>query len=187
MGGWKSPPAEHVHDELHARCLVLDDGTTRIALVVADSVGIPREVFDQAKHMVHEHTELPEDHMLMAASHTHSATSSRPANVLKPDDEFNSYQRFLAHRIADGVRRAINNLEPARIGWGTVDVPEHVNNRRWLMKPGPYLINPFGGMDKARMNPPLRQPRADRAGRADRPAGVLPLGAVRASSASGGC
>ena len=153
VGGWRSPPAEHVHDELHARCLVLDDGTTRIVLVVADSVGIPREVFDEAKRMVREHTKLPVDHMLMAASHTHSATSSRPASVLVPGDEFNDYQRFLAHRIADGVRCAINNLQPARIGWGTVDVPEHVNNRRWLMKPGPHLANPFGGTDKARMNP----------------------------------
>ena len=24
-GGWSAPPATHVHDELHARCLVLDD------------------------------------------------------------------------------------------------------------------------------------------------------------------
>ena len=153
VGGWRSPPAEHVHDELHARCLVLDDGSTRIALVVADSVGIPREVFDEAKRMVREHTGLPEDRMLMAACHTHSATSSRPASVLVPDKDFSDYSRFLAHRIADGVRRAINNLQPARIGWGTVDVPEHVNNRRWLMKPGPHLANPFGGTDRARMNP----------------------------------
>mgnify|MGYP001058703503 CR=1 FL=1 len=153
VGGWKPRPATHIHDELRARCLVLDDGATRIVLVVADSVGIPREVFDAAKRMVREHTKLPVDHMLTAASHTHSATSSRPRSVLVPGDEFNDYQRFLAHRIADGVRRAINNLEPARIGWGTVDVPEHVNNRRWLMKPGPHLGNPFGGTDKARMNP----------------------------------
>ena len=153
VGGWGTPPAKHIHDQLHARCLVLDDGTTRIVLVVADSVGISREVFDDAKRIVHEHTKIPVERMLMAASHTHSATSSRPASVLKADDEFSSYQRFLAHRIADGVRCAINNLEPARIGWGTVDVPEHVNNRRWLMKPGEHLRNPFGGMDKARMNP----------------------------------
>lgn len=153
VGGWGTPPAVHVHDQLHARCLVLDDGATRIALVVVDSVGVSREVFDEAKRMINQHTKLPVDHMLMAASHTHSATSSRSRNLLKPDDEFNDYQRFLAHRISDGVRCAINNLRPARIGFGTVDVPEHVNNRRWLMKPGPHLTNPFGGTDRARMNP----------------------------------
>ncbi|HCN31203.1 MAG TPA: hypothetical protein DIT64_21325, partial [Verrucomicrobiales bacterium] len=31
------PIAAHVHDELRARCLVLDDGSTRLALVVADT------------------------------------------------------------------------------------------------------------------------------------------------------
>ncbi len=27
VGTWNSPPATNIHDELHARCLVLDDGT----------------------------------------------------------------------------------------------------------------------------------------------------------------
>ena len=49
VGGWRALPATHVHDELHARCLVLDDGTTRLAIVVADNLGIPREVLDEAK------------------------------------------------------------------------------------------------------------------------------------------
>lgn len=153
VGGWGVPEAKHIHDELHARCLVLDDGTTRLALVIADSVGIPREVFDEAKRQVHEATGLPLDRMLMAADHTHSATSSRPKNVLAPDREFTDYQRFLAHRISDGVRRAINNLEPARIGWGTAEDPRHVFNRRWVMKPGANVPNPFGGQDRVKMNP----------------------------------
>jgi len=153
VGGWNAPPARHVHDELHARCLVLDDGTTRIAIVVADSVGIPREVFDEAKRQVHEHTGLPTDRMLMSASHTHSATSSRPKNVLAPGSDLNDYARFLARRIADGVRRAINNLEPARIAWGAVPGPAQVFNRRWLMKPDAPQPNPFGGTDRVKMNP----------------------------------
>jgi hypothetical protein len=35
-GGMSDRRAQHIHDELHARCLVLDDGQTRIALVVCD-------------------------------------------------------------------------------------------------------------------------------------------------------
>ncbi|HEV7222648.1 MAG TPA: hypothetical protein VGN42_08105, partial [Pirellulales bacterium] len=34
IGGFAPFPSTHVHDELHARCLVLDDGQTRLALVV---------------------------------------------------------------------------------------------------------------------------------------------------------
>jgi hypothetical protein len=153
VGGWNSPAAEHIHDELHARCLVLDDGTSRLAVVVADSVGIPREVFDDAKRQVQDATGLPADHLLMSATHTHSASSSRPKNVLKPGTERSDYQTFLAHRIADGVRRAIKNLEPAEIAWGVASEPRQVFNRRWFMKPGTPLPNPFGGTDQVKMNP----------------------------------
>src|SRR5687768_13896016 len=47
VGNWTPVPATYVHDELHARCLVLDDGHTRIAIVLADNVGIPRRVLDE--------------------------------------------------------------------------------------------------------------------------------------------
>jgi neutral ceramidase len=157
-GGWSAPPATHVHDELHARCLVLDDGQTRLAFAICDNLGIPREVFDAAGKMVHEETGVPEDHLLMAATHDHSATNARGTNALKPDPELSDYQKFLARRIADGIRRAINNLEPARIGWGAVDVPTQVFNRRWHMKPGTPIPNPFGGEDKVRMNPGAGNP-----------------------------
>jgi hypothetical protein len=42
VGGWSTPASTDVHDELHARCLVLDDGTTRIAFAVVDNVSIDR-------------------------------------------------------------------------------------------------------------------------------------------------
>jgi hypothetical protein len=91
--------------------------------------------------------------MLIASTHTHSATSARGADRLETSGELDGYPKFLARRIADGIIRAENNLEPARIGWGTVDVPGQVFNRRWHMKPGRTLPNPFGGTDRVVMNP----------------------------------
>jgi len=153
IGGWSPIPATHIHDELHARCLVLDDGKTRVALVVCDNLGIPHEVFDLARQWIGKETDLPPRDVLMCSTHTHSATSARGTAPLGGDTLF-EYQRFLARRIADVVRRALGNLEPAKIGWGAAHAPEHVNNRRWFMKPGPELANPFDGTDKVRMNPP---------------------------------
>jgi hypothetical protein len=154
VGGWAPYPARHIHDELHARCLVLDDGENRLAVVLCDNVGIPRDVLDAARKQAHEATGIPPENMLLAATHTHSATTARNVNKLAPPEELSDYQRFLASRIADGIVRAVNNLEPAKIGWGRVDVPEEVFNRRWTMTPGPHLRNPFGGVDQVRMNPP---------------------------------
>ena len=51
---------------------------SRLVFVVCDNVGIAREVFDEAKRLVHESTGLPVENMLMSSTHTHSATSARP-------------------------------------------------------------------------------------------------------------
>ncbi len=153
VGGWGEPRATDVHDELHARCLVLDDGQTRLAFVVCDSVGIDRQVFDEARRLVHKETGIPMEHQLMSATHTHSGPSWHGRN-----DGDEGYPHFLARRIADGIRRAVANLEPARIGWGSAQAPEHVFNRRWKVKPGTKLPNPFGGTDQALMNPGASNP-----------------------------
>src|SRR5215212_6134104 len=65
-----------VHDPLHARSLVLDNGETRLAIVVADSCMIPRSVFDEAKRLVNTRAQFPVENILMSATHTHSAPSS---------------------------------------------------------------------------------------------------------------
>ncbi|MCA9132295.1 MAG: neutral/alkaline non-lysosomal ceramidase N-terminal domain-containing protein [Planctomycetales bacterium] len=162
VGGWQPIPATNIHDELHARCLVLDDGTTQLALVICDNVGIPVEVFDLAKKQLHEATGLPTSHMLMASTHTHSATTARgPCKVIR-ETEFTEYQKFLAHRISDGVRRAMAQLEPAKIAWGKIDEPSELFNRRWYVKDASLLANPFGGIDQVRMNPPRGSAALDR-------------------------
>lgn len=162
VGNFDIPPATYVHDELHARCLVLDDGATRLVFVVADNVSVSREVFDTAKRRVHELTGIPVGHMLMSSTHTHSATSARGPNAMvmrNPAEgpRLDDYQSFLARRIADGVQRAIVNLAPARIGWGEGAVPQHVFNRRWVLKDGTTTVNPFGEQDRAVMNPGARK------------------------------
>ncbi|MCC6486228.1 MAG: hypothetical protein IT364_01900, partial [Candidatus Hydrogenedentes bacterium] len=62
---------------------------------------------------------------------------------------------FLTVRIADAVQCAVNNLQPARIGWGSGQVADEVFNRRWKMKPGTIGPDPFGNDDElVKMNPP---------------------------------
>src|SRR5690606_10502676 len=59
VGNFTTPEASHVHDELHARCLVLDDGETRLAIALCDNVGIAREVLDAARELAEEATGIP--------------------------------------------------------------------------------------------------------------------------------
>jgi len=130
---------------------VLDDGTTRLAIVVADSCMIYRETFDAAKQLLRERTGLAASNILMSATHTHSAPAAVSIFQSEADRE---YQHFLTLRLADAVQQAIVNLAPATIGWGVGHEPRHVFNRRWKMKPGVVNLDPFGGTnDLVKMNP----------------------------------
>ena len=159
-GGFTDRRATKIHDELHARCLVLDDGQTQIAIVVVDNCILPRDVLDRAKVMAEKATKIPAAHILISATHCHSGPAAMDIAQCKADLE---YQTFLARRIADGIGRAKANLAPAKIGWGFGELPTEVFNRRWHMKEGGIAENPFGNKkDKVRMNPPRRSPLLDR-------------------------
>src|SRR5438445_7393885 len=64
-GNMQDYKAKSVHDRLHARCLVLDDGTTRVVLAVCDSCMIPREILDAAKRLAARTTGIPVERMLI--------------------------------------------------------------------------------------------------------------------------
>lgn len=190
VGGFSPIPARHIHDPLRARALVLDDGAHRIALAVVDNVAIGRECIDAAKRLIEERSRLPGAQVMVSATHTHSGPNARGEEFLPSGEApretppatppgLTPYQRFLARRIADVVQCAIQQLEPAKIGWGSVRQPQHVFNRRWFVQDERLRRNPFGGIDRVRMNPPRG------AESLERPAGPtdpeIPFLAVRAA------
>jgi neutral ceramidase len=159
-GGFQDGKATFIHDELHARCLALDDGQTKLVLVAVDSCVIGRDIFDAAKRMVQESTGIPVENMLMSATHSHSCGTLQAVGQSTPDP---GYQTFVTRRIADGVRRALNNLVPARIGWGYGNVPQHVFNRRWRLRLGTVPPSPLGvTTDQVRTNPGMKNPNLDK-------------------------
>lgn len=154
-GNLQDAKVQNIHDETHARAIVLDDGNTRLAIVVSDLCMVSRQELDKAKRLAQQHTKIPAENMLMSATHTHSAGTA--CSIFQSDPDPN-YLKFLIERIADAVIRANNNLVPARIGWGVGKEPSQVFNRRWKMKEGTPLPNPFGGQDKVLMNPGIGNP-----------------------------
>ena len=144
VGGFVPFPANEIHDPLHARCLVLDDGKNRIAIVICDNLGITRSVFDETRALISRESQIPSEQILMASTHTHSATRAHEPK----------YRPKVVAGIAAAVNTAIQHLVPAKIGWGGVDVPSEVFNRRWHVSQPDIARNPFGGVDTVRMNPP---------------------------------
>lgn len=155
-GGFLQNQASSVVDRLHARCLVLDDGRTQLAIVVVDSCMMPRELLDEAKELARTATGIPTDRMLVSATHTHMAPAVMGCLGCGVDVV---YTKALPSQIAEGIARAAKNLAPARIGWTVTDNWEQTNCRRWIKRPDKLQEDPFGVKSvRAMMHPGYQNP-----------------------------
>src|SRR5271157_6386263 len=60
-----------VHDDLHVRALVLDDGQCAVALVAAEVLALDSDFVARARAEISEATGLPGEAVMIAATHTH--------------------------------------------------------------------------------------------------------------------
>jgi hypothetical protein len=171
-GGFLERQADRAHDRLMSRALVLDDGAMRIALVVVDNLMLPRELLDDVKRQASEATGMPSERMLISATHTHSAPSVMGALGSRADA---AYTRFLPSRIVQSIVQAADRLEPARIGWASVQDDAHNHCRRWIFRPDRMTNDPFGNRTvRAMMHPGYQSPHhVGPAGPADQELTVL--------------
>ena len=149
-GGFNANLAQRAHDPLHARALVLDDGTTTLSMVVVDNLGVAPEVLEEAKTIASQQTGIPADHMLICSTHTHSAPQSNATDGSEPEV---AYRKLLVDGLAKSIVHAHAALQPASLGTASHPLPDEVFNRRWFLKPGKMPLNPFGKQDIVKMNP----------------------------------
>jgi hypothetical protein len=156
-GSMKGNFAKGITDPMHARCLALANGGHEIIFCVVDACMIPREICEKAKAIASEKTGVPASHILISATHTHSAATMASVFQSDPDP---GYVAAVPARIAEGLIQAHKNLEPAELAWGFGSDPTQVFNRRWYVKEGEYYENPFSiTTDRAQMNPGQQNPK----------------------------
>lgn len=150
-GGFLEGRANKAVDKLHSRALVLDDGKTPLAMVIVDTCMMPQSLIDEAKALASKECGLPVTQMMVSAPHTHSAPSTMGCLGTRMDKE---YAAYLTPLIAESIVRAFRNLQPARIGFGSVDDWRHTHNRRWIRQRGRESTDPFGQKTaRANMHP----------------------------------
>lgn len=157
-GGMLSRMSKEVKSKVYARAIAFDDGKNRLAIVIVDSCMVPRELLDEAKKLASKATKIPVENMLIAATHTHSAPSSFGA-LGTPSDK--KYEAFLVPRLAEAIKTAVADLQPAQVGATVVDANKFTALRRWIRRPDKMLVDPFGNRSiRANMHPGPRSPDA---------------------------
>jgi len=155
-GGFRQATADRIYDRLMARCIALDDGNVRLAIVVIDSCMIGRELADAARDLAARAADIDPRRIVIAATHTHSAPSLVGCLGSEPDER---YAASLPPLIAQAVRQAVGNLQPALAGWAVVPAPHHNAPRRWIYRPDRVLRDPFGELTvRANMHPGYQNP-----------------------------
>ena len=158
VGSMLSRTATEVHTPLFAKAIVLDDGKTRLAIVVVDTCAMPRSLLDEAKALAAESTGIPTENMLISATHTHSAPAVIGGLGTDPDP---NYPPFLKVRLVEAIEKAAKNLEPARVGAAVGNAAPYTAVRRWIRRPDRVLDDPFGNPTvRANMHPGYQSPDA---------------------------
>jgi hypothetical protein len=142
-GGMLSRSLNIVKTKLNARAIVLDDGHTRLGIVVVDSCMLPRPFLDEVKQLAAQRTKIAPERMLISATHTHSAPASMSCLGTNFDP---TYVPYLREKIAEALATAEANLEPARVGWAVRDAADYTAVRRWIRRPDRIVADPFGNM-----------------------------------------
>lgn len=106
-------PVKEKKGDLYVRALVLEKGSTRVAIVSVDNLGWPAALGDRSRALIKG---IPPENILIGATHTHSA----PDAYGFPDEEGHTdvdlkYLDWCVHQIADAVNEAAGNLQPASL------------------------------------------------------------------------
>ncbi len=107
--------ANGVHDDLWARAMVLDDGATRLALVMLDAIGFFHDDVIAVRKLIPASAEI--DYAIIASTHVHEAPDLM--GLWGPSDFASGVNReylaFVREQAAQAIAQAANNLRPTKL------------------------------------------------------------------------
>jgi neutral ceramidase len=138
MAGYaaRNKPSEGKMQDLFAKALALQDAAgTRLVIVTTDLIGIPRPLRDSLESKLHEAYQLGPEAFLLNASHTHCGPELRVARAelaeLPPERvaQSRAYMETLEKKLVDLVGQALNDLQPAKLGYSHARAGFAMNRR----------------------------------------------------------
>ncbi len=151
-GYYKVRLAEAILDDLEINALALELGDVKTLLLSIDHCGVAQELSMEFRKAASASTGIPTENIIIAATHTHTG----PGLLLETEDELiKEYTAFVKKRFADVAKFAVDDLKPAKMGFGKGTAPNVAFIRRYVMKDGSLKTNP--GVN----NPDIVRPAGD--------------------------
>ena len=155
VGYYQERFAEGVLDNMEINALALACGNKRALLLSIDACYIGEAHDSVLRGAVAQATGLPLEAIYLSSTHTHTGPQilSQSDNPLVAE-----YFQLLKWKMADVSRYALEDLKPARMGWGIGNAPNIAFVRRFRMKDGsvrtnpgvnnPDILHPIGDIDE---------------------------------------
>lgn len=119
-GYWNPRPQSGVHDDLHVKALVLDDGRTKIAILSLDLIYLYAQWVDAIKRAA---VGFAPENVIVTCTHTHSAPCT--IGIFGPQGKAINldYVSWVIGRAVQAIGQASENMRPATIAFGKADLP----------------------------------------------------------------
>ncbi len=127
-----------IRDPLRAGVLLLDDGTTRAAIVTMDVLQAWDALVPLAREKIYAATGVPAENIMITASHNHSGP---------PYDPLNKWGRDLVAKLGAAAKQAAANMRTVTIGYGEDEIGFGINRRKVIDGRAVVRLNPDGPND----------------------------------------
>ena len=107
--------ANGVHDDVWARAVVFDDGTSRLAMVSLDAIGFRHDDVVDIREMIPADAKI--DYAIISSTHTHESNDLigiYGESLLKSGVNSENLQ-YVKNQAVTAITQAVNNLRPAKL------------------------------------------------------------------------
>jgi len=155
-GYYKVRKADGILDDLEAVATAINMGEKTVLMIAIDNCGIKKEVISEFKAEITKRTGVPAEAIYIHITHTHTG----PRVLPEPEDQLQAdYKVMLTSMVTDVAQFAIDDLKPAKMGYGVGEAKNVAFIRRYKMKDGttktnpgvnnPDIVEPIGKLDES--------------------------------------
>ena len=124
-----------VRDRLRAAVLVLDNGSTKAAIVTLDVIGAWEDMVSAARERIEKETGVPAANILVAAAHGHSGPGFK---------EHPQWAGVLIDQLGAAAKQAARDRRIVSIGYGEDRIGFGINRRKVIDGRAVLRLNPEG-------------------------------------------
>jgi neutral ceramidase len=131
--------ARHIHDPVFAKAFVFKQNDLFVAIIVVDICIMSTNYMHEIKVLIQNKTGILADNILLASNHNHA--TGDVVGLLGGSVDI-MYRNKLPALIVEAANQAKKNLKPAKVANGSINAPEFLVCRRYIMQDEYEAKNP---------------------------------------------